>query len=76
MKSQKISGKIVHKDIEGGLWGIVTQEGTEYQLVNMPEQLKSVGSEVTIKIRIHEDAVTSGMWGQPAEVVSFSTLQP
>jgi hypothetical protein len=71
-KSIRISGKVVYKDLEGGFWGIISDQ--DYLPINFPEQLKSNGSTVDCYILIDEDIMTMYSWGTPCHIVSFSTI--
>ncbi len=72
MKGKKISGKVVYEQLEGGFWGIRDGEGNQWQIVNMPEQLKHPGKQVRVVIR-PLDLMSMAMWGTPARIVSFHT---
>jgi len=71
----KIKGKIVYQNLETGFWGIVANNGKEYRPVNMPEQLKKAGAEVSVVAR-EVDEMSFIMWGTPVRIVSFETLMP
>ena len=54
--SKKIKGKVVYQNLGMGCWGIVDQSGKEYRPVNMPEQLKQVGADVSVVVKgVEED---------------------
>ena len=69
----RIKGKVVYLSFEGGAYGIIDQHGKKYLPVNMPNQLKKDGVEVTCSIR-PADAATLLMWGEPVYIYSFETL--
>ena len=71
----RIKGKVVYMNLEMGFWGIVSQNGKEYRPVNMPEQLKTEGAEVSI-VAHEADEMSFIMWGTPIKIVSFHTLMP
>ncbi len=58
-------------DLEGGFWGIVT-DNEDYLPLEFPEQLKTVDMEVTCSIEV-ADEMTMHNWGVPCYIVSFST---
>jgi len=70
----KISGKVVYQNIGMGCWGIVASNGKEYRPVNMPEQLKREGAEVTVRASSVEESVSMFMWGTPVKITSFETI--
>jgi len=72
MKKFRIKGKVVHQDLEGGFWGVVGEDGRQWLPVNMPEQLKEEGKEVSLTVK-ETETVSIQMWGTPIQVLSFHT---
>ena len=68
----KITGKVTKVDIGPGCWGIVTSTGKEYRVVNMPQQLKEKGKQVTVGVRKVDD-MSIFQWGEPVKVTTFET---
>jgi len=62
----------VYVELEGGFWGLTDDQGNNYSIVNMPEQLKNNGKQFTVMLRVF-DGMSMSMWGSPAEVVGFTT---
>ncbi len=75
MKKHNITGKVVYESIGPGVWGIVDKYGKEWRPVNMPEQLKHKGKEVTV-VAQEVDDVSIFMWGTPVKIISFETMKP
>jgi len=71
----RIKGKVVYQNLEMGFWGIVASNGKKYRPVNMPEQLKTEGAEVSLIVK-EVDEMSFIMWGTPVRIVSFHTLMP
>ncbi|MBK9981409.1 MAG: hypothetical protein IPP15_03115 [Saprospiraceae bacterium] len=69
----KINGKVVRINIEGGAYGIIDDSGRKFLPLNMPNQLKKDGANVTCKVR-PADVETTMMWGEPVYIDSFETL--
>lgn len=69
----KINGKVVLITMEGGAYGIIDHSGRKFLPLNMPNQLKKDGANVSCKIR-HADVETTMMWGEPVYIDSFETL--
>ncbi|WP_346866174.1 DUF333 domain-containing protein [Methanocalculus sp. MSAO_Arc2] len=61
-------GVVQYIDLEGGFYGIVADDGKEYLPLNLPEELKVDGTEVTFRGVIKEDVVTIYMWGTPLQI--------
>jgi len=72
MAKRNISGRVVHKNLEGGFWGIIGDDGKEWLPVNFPEQLKVEGKKVDLTIQ-QVDVETAIMWGTPARILAFHT---
>jgi len=75
MKKHTITGKIVFENIGPGVWGIVDNKGKEWRPINMPEQLKHKGQQVTVTVKEVDD-MSIFMWGTPVKIVSFDTVTP
>ncbi|MBK8564726.1 MAG: hypothetical protein IPN76_15680 [Saprospiraceae bacterium] len=72
MKNKRILGTVKYLNLGTGFWGIVDEKGNEWRPINMPEQLKKEGKQVTITA--HEvDEMSVFMWGTPVEIVRFQT---
>ena len=71
-----MQGTIRKIGIEGGVWALITDEGTQIELIDAPEGLKQNGA----RARIEADAsapveVSIGMLGQAVRVKSFEILE-
>ncbi len=75
MKKHKITGKVVFENISTGVWGIIDSEGKEWRPVNMPEQLKHEGQQVSVVVKEVDD-MSIFMWGTPVKIISFHTITP
>ena len=71
--SKKITGTVTYQNLGTGFWGIIDESGNEWRVVNMPDQLKYDGKKVTIKAKKADEEFSTFMWGEPVEVISFST---
>ncbi len=71
--SKSIKGKVTYQDIGTGCWGIIDEAGHEWRVVNMPEQLKFNGKKVIVRAKAAKEEFSAFMWGDPIEIVSFST---
>ena len=69
---KKITGKVAHLQLGTGFWGIIDDNGQEWRPVNMPEQLKVEGKQVTVAVKEVDD-MSVFMWGTPVRIVSFHT---
>lgn len=74
MKS--VIGKASYQNIGPGFWGIIGNNGEEYRPVNMPNQLKYDGREVSVKVVPVLEDMSVMMWGEAVRIVAFETLRP
>jgi len=71
----KLQGIITFQEIETGFWGLIDNDGNQWEIIDIPNQLKYPNKKVEIEA-IELDIVTSAMWGIPISIISFSTLNP
>jgi len=67
------TGQVTWQDIEGGFYGIITPEGTEYLPFNLPDNYQVDGVTVDIIGTVTQDVMTMHMWGEPIEIQSIKT---
>ena len=72
--SMKVTGKIAMKGFGFGVWALVTNEGTTYELKDYPHELEQEGLAVEIEGKIREDVMTMAMIGPVLEVTAYKTL--
>ena len=72
--SRSITGVIKYVDLEGGFWGIETDQ-EKYFPLNLPEQLKEIDAKVSCNIEVL-DVMSLQSWGTPCKIFSFTTLEP
>lgn len=66
----EISGIVVFEDVEGGVWGIVGDDGMRYQVMNeLPASVKEPGLHVDAEAE-PSDAVTIFQWGRPVRITN------
>ena len=68
----RVHGKVKFLDIEGGFWGIES-DNKKYLVLDMPEQLKCHGMTVDCTLRSAEDIVSIFAWGTPVYIHGFKT---
>lgn len=71
--SKSIKGTVKYQNIGTGCWGIIDESGKEWRVVNMPEQLKFDGKKVNVQVKPAKEDFSIFMWGEPVEVLTFST---
>lgn len=65
-------GTITYIDLEGGFYGIITDEGAKYLPLNLPDGYASDGTEVDFTAVITQDCATIAMWGVPVNLLSIT----
>ena len=69
----KIKGRVIFLPFEGGAYGLQDHLGRKFLPINMPNQLKKDGAEVSCSVR-PADVESMVMWGEPVYIYSFETL--
>lgn len=60
--------------LEGGLWALITDEGTQVELIDPPAELKQNGLRVEIEGTRKGAEVTIGMVGDAMRVTRYTIL--
>ena len=61
-------GVVTYIDLEGGFFGIITHEGDEYYPLNLADELKVDGTDVTFTGTTQKDTMTIHQWGTPIRI--------
>lgn len=70
----KVRGKVVHEPIEGGFWGIVSEDGDRYQPVDeLPAHLQHDGLDVEADVE-PSGLASLMMWGKTVRVRSIRPI--
>lgn len=74
--SQVISGigTVYYMDLEGGFFGIVGDDGRQYQPINLAANLQEDGLRLSFTGEIVEDFVDMYMWGIPLVIEEASVI--
>jgi Protein of unknown function (DUF5818) len=70
----KVIGKIEIKGFGFGVWALVTDDGTTYELKDYPAALEQEGIKVEVTGKIRDDVMTMAMIGKVLEVESYKEL--
>ncbi|WP_022835681.1 hypothetical protein [Salisaeta longa] len=61
-------------DLEGGFYGLVTQDSVRYQPVALDEAFRQDG--LTVRFRaVPRNVMTAQMWGTPIEIIEIERLK-
>ena len=67
------SGTVVYKDLEGGFYGIIADDGTPYLPLNLPDEFAQDNLSVTFTGVVKTDVMTIQQWGTPLELTEISS---
>jgi putative hemolysin len=64
---------VTYIDLEGGFYGLVTDDGRHYLPLGLDETWRVDGTNVTFVAGVLEDTATIQQWGVPVEVIAIDT---
>ena len=67
-----ISGTVKYIELEGGFYGIQTDEGEDYFPINLADEYKEDGLKIIFKMKSRTDIFTTVMWGKTVEIVEIA----
>ncbi len=67
----KLTGRVVYRDLEGGVWVLEGDDGRTYQLAGGDRNIKKDGQRIEVDGQIQQDAVTIHMVGPVLNVASY-----
>ena len=70
----KVTGKLEHSALEGGVWVLRASDGNTYQLSGISDELLQEGARVELEGKVDEGAMTIAMMGPVFQVKSARKL--
>ena len=70
-KPLSYSGKVIHVQLEGGFYGIIADDGSKYDPINLKKEFQEDGLRVTIVARPKPGMGGFHMWGSYIEIISI-----
>jgi hypothetical protein len=67
----KLTGRVVYRDIEGGVWVLEGDDGRTYQLAGGDRKIKKDGQRIEIEGDVARDVMTAFMVGPVLNVASY-----
>lgn len=67
----KLSGRVVYRDIETGVWVLEGDDGHTYALAGADRGLKRDGARVEVEGEVDRDAITTAMVGPVLNVRTY-----
>lgn len=72
--TMKIVGTMVYEDIEGGFWGIETDDGEKFKPVSgLPESAQEKGQRVEAEVE-RVQVMGISMWGKAVKVNALKAI--
>ena len=77
LEAQKkvITARVTFIDLEGGFYGLVTQDGEQYLPTNLAAEYQTDGTILTFKTKAVTDVMTIQQWGTLVELYDVSAKQ-
>ncbi len=72
--AQTVTGTVCYMDVEGGFYGIVTDDGKKLDPVNLPQEFQKDGLRIRARVEPLHDRVSIRMWGTPVRIIEFQRL--
>jgi len=73
--SRQIAGTVKHIDLEGGFYGIVTDDGQKFDPVNLPDAFRQDGVRIKARVEPLEGQVSVRMWGTLVKIIDIQRVQ-
>ncbi len=70
----KLTGRVVYRDLEGGVWVLEGDDGRTYQLAGGDRKIKKDGQRVEVEGDVDKDAMTIHMVGPVFNVSAYRFL--
>lgn len=70
------TGVIIHENLEGGFFGIVSEDGRKFLPDSLPPELQINGTRVIFSLKEKTDSMSVYMWGIPVSIVSIQPEYP
>ena len=66
-----LTGRVVYRDVEGGVWVLEGDDGRTYQLAGGDRKIKKDGQRVEVQGNVDRDVMTIFMSGPVFNVTSY-----
>ncbi|MFX0042981.1 MAG: hypothetical protein ACFE8L_08725 [Candidatus Hodarchaeota archaeon] len=68
------TGTIIYLNIEGGFYGILSDDGEHYDPINLPIEYQIDGLRISFIAKERSDLLSFHMWGRIVELISIHPL--
>lgn len=73
-RSEEVVVTVRHLDLEGGFYGLVTEDGRNLDPVNLPKEFQQDGLRLEVRVVPLRNQVSIHMWGTPVRILEFQQL--
>lgn len=70
----RVTGTVVYVPLEGGFFGILGDNGVQYEPVNLPEEFRVDGLRVVF-VAEHVEGASIFMWGELIRLIEIEALR-
>jgi hypothetical protein len=74
-EEQAVTATVKYLDLEGGFYGLVTDEGRKLDPVNLPEAFRQDGVRIRARLERLTGRASTHMWGELVRIVSIERLK-
>jgi len=71
----KMTGTITFIEVEGGFYGIITDDGARYDPINLPDDFKKDGLRIRFNAQERKDQASFHMWGILIELTKIEKVE-
>ena len=68
------TGEVKYIDLEGGFYGIVSNDGGHFDPINLPSEFMNDGLQINFEVKILQDQVSFHMWGTLVEILEIGVM--
>lgn len=70
-----ITATVRYIELEGGFYGIMSDDGESYMPMNLTDEYKEDGLRIIFKMRHRKDVMSFQMWGKNVEITEIQKLK-
>jgi hypothetical protein len=74
-KNFTATGTVVFVNLEGGFFGIITDDGNKYVPLNLPKEFQKDRLKVKFDARFRPDLLGIHMWGTYIEITNIVSME-
>ncbi|MEW5842131.1 MAG: hypothetical protein AB1775_02570 [Bacteroidota bacterium] len=67
-------GTVVHGGVEGPAFGIRTDDGKNFDPINLPIEFQVYGKRISFKYIVRNDLTSTHMWGTIVEIIEVKEI--